>query len=88
MGAIFRREFKSFFTNPIGYVVLAVMYCLSGYFFFHYNLYSDEKRVPKLQELFCCTCLLYIVGYKCIVGTRLAKIVTLNVVRTHLTDFI
>lgn len=40
MGAIFRREFKAFFTNPIGYVVLAVLFCVSGYFFYAYNMYS------------------------------------------------
>ena len=38
MGAVFRRELRSFFTNPIGYVVLAVMYCVSGYFFYYFNL--------------------------------------------------
>ncbi len=40
MSAIFRREFKSFFTNPIGYIVLAVMFCASGLFFFVYNMVS------------------------------------------------
>ncbi len=40
MGAIFRREFKAFFTNPIGYVVLAVLFAVSGYFFYAYNMYS------------------------------------------------
>lgn len=40
MGAIFRREFKTFFTNPIGYVVLAVLFCVSGYYFYGFNLYS------------------------------------------------
>ena len=38
MGAIFRREFKAFFVNPIGYVVLAVLLGVSGFFFFLYNL--------------------------------------------------
>lgn len=38
MGAVFRRELRSFFTNPIGYVILAVMYCVSGYFFYYFNL--------------------------------------------------
>ena len=38
MRAVFRREFKAFFTNPIGYVVLAVMFCASGLFFFLYNM--------------------------------------------------
>ena len=44
MGAIFRREFKSFFVNPIGYVVLAVMFCASGLNFWIWNMsygYSD-----------------------------------------------
>lgn len=33
MTAIFKREFKSFFTSPVGYVVLALVMGLSGYFF-------------------------------------------------------
>lgn len=45
MGAVFRREFKSFFTNPIGYVVLAVLFCISGYFFYAYNLYSGMANL-------------------------------------------
>ena len=40
MGAVFRREFKAFFTNPIGCVVLAVLYCFSGFYFFAYNMAS------------------------------------------------
>jgi len=38
MGAIFRREFKAFFTNPIGYVVLALLLAASGILFFFNNL--------------------------------------------------
>ncbi len=38
MSAIFKREFKTYFTSPIGYIVLAMIYGLSGYFFFMYNL--------------------------------------------------
>lgn len=44
MSAIFRREFRAFFTNPIGYVVLAVIYAFSGLYFFSYNMaagYAD-----------------------------------------------
>lgn len=48
MGAIFRRELRSFFTNPIGYVVLTVMYCLSGYFFFHYNLSTNSADMTNV----------------------------------------
>ncbi len=43
MGAIFKREFKSFFTSPVGYVVLAVIACASGYFFFAFNIYSGSS---------------------------------------------
>lgn len=48
MGAIFRRELRSFFTNPIGYVVLAVMFCMSGYFFFNYNLSINNADMTNV----------------------------------------
>ena len=34
MSAVFQREFKTYFTSPIGYIVLAMMFGLSGYYFF------------------------------------------------------
>lgn len=33
MGAIFKREFKSYFTTPVGYIVLAAFYFFLGLFF-------------------------------------------------------
>ena len=48
MGAIFRRELRSFFTNPIGYVMLAVMFCMSGYFFFNYNLSINSADMTNV----------------------------------------
>lgn len=48
MGAIFRRELRSFFTNPIGYVVLAVMYALSGYYFFQHNLSTNSADMTNV----------------------------------------
>ncbi len=48
MSAIFKREFKTYFTSPIGYIVLAMIYGLSGYYFFMYNLangYADLSYV-------------------------------------------
>ncbi len=33
MAAIFKREFKAYFTSPVGYVVLAIYALFSGYFF-------------------------------------------------------
>lgn len=38
MSAVFRREFKTYFTSPLGYIVLAMMFGLAGYFFASYNL--------------------------------------------------
>lgn len=48
MGAVFRRELRSFFTNPIGYIVLAVMFCVSGYFFFYYNLSMNSADLTNV----------------------------------------
>ncbi len=38
MSAIFKKEFRSYFTSPIGYVVLAIMFLFAGFSFFMYNL--------------------------------------------------
>ena len=40
MGAIFRKEFRSFFTSPLGYCMLALTFAAGGYFFYIYNLGS------------------------------------------------
>lgn len=48
MGAVFRRELRSFFTNPIGYVVLAVFYFISGYFFFSDNLSANSADLTTV----------------------------------------
>ena len=48
MGAVFRREFKAYFTNPIGYVVLAVLFCVSGFFFYTYNLYAGMADLTNV----------------------------------------
>ena len=31
MIAIFKREFKSYFTNPLGFVILAIFYFFLGF---------------------------------------------------------
>ena len=52
MKAIFKREFKSYFTSPLGYVFLAIFLFFEGYFFV--NLYSygspnNEIIFPSLS---------------------------------------
>lgn len=36
MFAVFKREFKSYFTNPLGFIILAVFYFFLGYLFSSY----------------------------------------------------
>lgn len=50
MNAIFRRELRAFFTNPIGYVVLAVLFAVSGFFFFTYNLNGGTADLSYLYS--------------------------------------
>ncbi|MCH5324399.1 MAG: ABC transporter [Eubacterium sp.] len=38
MLAIFRREFRAYFTSPLGYVFLAIYYAFSGLFFWIFSL--------------------------------------------------
>lgn len=39
MSAVFKREFKAFFTSPVGYFVLAVLFGFAGFYFFANNMY-------------------------------------------------
>lgn len=50
MSAIFRRELRAFFTNPIGYVVLAVLFAISGFFFFTYNLGGGSADLSYVYD--------------------------------------
>lgn len=50
MKAIYRRELRAFFTNPIGYVVLAVLFCISGFFFFSFNLAGGSADLAPLYS--------------------------------------
>lgn len=48
MTAVLKKEFKGFFTGPIGYCVLAVLVCLSGYFFFLSNLSTGSSDMTSV----------------------------------------
>lgn len=38
MSAIFKREFKTYFTSPIGYIILAMIFFISGLYFYLANM--------------------------------------------------
>lgn len=41
MIAILKRELRAYFFTPLGYVIIAVMYFFTAYYFFTYNLYGN-----------------------------------------------
>ena len=45
MFAIFKRELKSYFSSPIGYVVLAVLLFLFGFFYYQILLYRISDYI-------------------------------------------
>ncbi len=52
MTAVFKREFKSYFTSPLGYVYLAIFLFFEGYFFvtlYSYGSPSIEIIFPSLS---------------------------------------
>lgn len=52
MSAVFKREFKTYFTSPIGYCVLALMFGLTGFLFDSYNItYLSPDLSPVFQSL-------------------------------------
>lgn len=52
MSAVFKREFKAYFTSPIGYCVLAMMYGLTGFFFVLYNVqYASSNLTYVFREM-------------------------------------
>lgn len=48
MGAIFKKEFRSFFTSPIGYFVMAVIMFFAGLFFVSYNIASYSSNLSSV----------------------------------------
>ena len=47
MGAIFKREFKAYFSTPVGYIVLAAFYFFLGLYF--YMVYSSgSPDIPAI----------------------------------------
>lgn len=57
MSAVFKREFRSFFTSPIGYVVLVVLFCLSSIMFTVANLVRNEAGLTAVFDFLSSTIL-------------------------------
>ncbi len=52
MTAVFKREFKAYFTSPIGCCVLAIMFALTAFFFVAYNVtYASPDLSVMFQNL-------------------------------------
>ena len=52
MTAIFKREFKAYFTSPIGYIYLGIFLFFSGFFFSAINLmYTMTDMSPFSRTL-------------------------------------
>lgn len=45
MSAVFKREFKAYFTSPLGYFVLAIVFVFAGFFFYMYNMYGGSPSL-------------------------------------------
>lgn len=51
MKAILKREILGYFRSPLGYVVIAVLYFFTNYYFFTYNLYNNTTDFSTLYSL-------------------------------------
>ncbi len=55
MGAIYKRELKSFFNSPIGYVILGAFYLFLGFFFAYQFGYGYAEVTFTFSRMFTIT---------------------------------
>ena len=48
MSAVFKREFKSFFTSPVGYVCVAALTALYGFFFYQVMVMGSTSYIGSV----------------------------------------
>ncbi|MBP5303757.1 MAG: ABC transporter permease [Clostridia bacterium] len=59
MSAILKRELRAFFTSPIAYLVIAVLFVISGYYFYLANLeFGYTSMTYVFSALFTYACFL------------------------------
>ena len=51
MTAILKREFRAYFYAPLGYVIIAVSYFFTNYYFFTSNLYGNTTNFSRLYDM-------------------------------------
>ena len=51
MNAIFKRELRAYFNAPLGFVIIAVAYFFTNYYFFTYNLYGNTTDFSTLYSM-------------------------------------
>jgi len=51
MNAIFKRELRAYFNAPLGYVLIAVAYFFTNYYYFTYNLYGNTTDFSTLYSM-------------------------------------
>ncbi|MBO5321555.1 MAG: ABC transporter permease [Clostridia bacterium] len=75
MTAIFKREFKAYFTTPVGYIVLAAFYFFLGlYFYIVYSAGSPQIPVINIQMSTVATFLMPIITMRLMSEDRRQKI--------------
>lgn len=50
MRAIYKRELKSFFTSPVGYVCIAVLLALYGFFYYSVMAYGSTSLISSVYS--------------------------------------
>jgi len=51
MKTILMRELRAYFWSPLGYVIIAVMYFFTAYYFFTYNLYGNTTDTSVMFSM-------------------------------------
>ena len=59
MLAVFKREFKSYFTNPLGFIILAIFYFYSGSYFV--TLYQGGQAYVEIIVVSIASAAIYII---------------------------